>query len=510
MAETIAFGPFVLDPSRGELLRDGNPVAINQRGILLLKSLLQANGQPVTKATLMDAAWPGVIVEEGNLTVQIAALRKLLGSSADGREWISTVPRVGYRLHQISAQPAAVDHFGWPSLAVLPFQNLSGDTEQEYFADGVVGDIITALSRFKDFAVIARNSSFAFKGRNVDVRQVSKDLGVRYVLEGSVRRAGNTLRISAQLIDGTTGANLWAQNFDGSIDDIFAFQDRITESVVWVVEPNIRQAEIERSRRERPQSHESYDLYLKALTNRWVAPTVESTAAMRGLLDQALAIEPSNGNYLALAAWAIGAPVSAGRMQFEPETRRKCMEYVEHALRFANEDAMVLSSCANVLTQMLHDYERGIELAHLAIEANPNDLNAVNVAGVTALHFGNLDHAIQYFERAIRLNPRETRAPWPLTGIAHAEMSRGNFAEALRWAEKSFAQNSQYGFTYWMLIAANAQLGRMDEARSWLAKFRAYAPSVTLNKIRVGQPSKDPSRMAAILEGLKLAGLPEE
>ena len=207
--QTVAFGPFLLNPDNGTLFRDGELVAIGQKAALLLGALVTSPGQVRTKTELMDAAWPGTTVEESNLSVQIGSLRKLLGPSPGGGEWIATVPRVGYRFvasrkrrrpsRMLRSEPVI------PSLAVLPFQNLSGDPEQDYFADGIVEDIITALSRFKSFAVIARNSSFVYKGRAVDVRQVARELGVRYVLEGSVRRAGQRLRITAQLIDGDVG-----------------------------------------------------------------------------------------------------------------------------------------------------------------------------------------------------------------------------------------------------------------------------------------------------------------
>lgn len=198
-----SFGPFVLDAGRGLLQRDGKSVAIGQRGRALLEALLDAEGGTVTKADLMDRAWPGTIVEEGNLTVQIAALRKSLGTAPDGQEWIATVPRQGYRLIRPASAAREADAVlsAKPALAVLPFANLSGDPDQDWFADGVVEDIITALSRFRSFAAIARNSSFVYKGRAVDIRQVAKELGVRYVLEGSVRRAGDRLRITAQLVE---------------------------------------------------------------------------------------------------------------------------------------------------------------------------------------------------------------------------------------------------------------------------------------------------------------------
>ena len=510
VASRISFGKIEFDDIHGQLLREGKPVAISQRGLALLKALVDANGQVVDKSQLVEKAWPGMIVEEGNLTVQIAALRKALGTDAAGNDWIITVPRIGYRLLIPRAQTRVnTEAMVLPSLALLPFANLSGDAEQDYFADGVVEDIITALSRFKSFAVIARNSTFVYKGRAVDIREVAADLGVRYVLEGSVRRGGNRLRITAQLVEAVTNAHLWAYTFDGEVGELFDFQDRITESVVTVVEPNIQQAEIERSRRDRPESLKAYDLYLKSLALRTVNANREATAAISELLAKALAIEPQNPTYLTLASWALCVPSICGWGPMSSNARQRCTDYIDRALLNARDDSTVLSFCANSLTQGLHDYERGIELARCAIDANPNDLNAVSVAGVTALHFGDVQEAIDYFHRGIRLNPRDPNAPWPLCGIAHAELVRGNYAEALRWAGKSLALDPQFSITYWMLIAACAHLGRMDEARVWLAKFRVLAPNVTVASIREGQPVTNPSRVAAVLEGLRLAGLPE-
>ena len=512
--QALTFGPFRIDPGNGTLFRNGTLLPVGQKGAALLVALIRAPGEVLTKAQLMDSAWPGMAVEESNLSVQIAALRKALGPAPDGGDWIVTVPRVGYRLlTQLTAKPAATPappalfETVIPSLAVLPFVNLSGDPEQDYFADGIVEDIITALSRFKSFAVIARNSSFVYKDKPVDVRQVCNDLGVRYVLEGSIRRAGNRLRISAQLVEGVTGGHLWAQKFDGAQDDLFAFQDSIADNVVSFVEPNIQQAEIERSRRERPQSLEAYDLYLKTLPRRWEDSTPGEAEKARELLSRALAIEPTNATYLAMTACSMFAPAVRGWTRLDADSTALCISYIERALRSAGENATVLSYCALTLAQGLHEYQRGFELARYAVVANPNDLYAVNVAGVTALHFGDLNDAQRYFHRSIRLSPHGTSAPWSLTGLAHTELARGNFAEALQWAEKAIALNPRFIFTYWMLIAANAQLGRMEEAQRWLKKCQALAPDVTIASIREGEPEQDPSRMSAILEGLRLAGL---
>ena len=252
----ISFGPFVLDRGAQALLSGGRPVALGQRGYALLDALARADGN-LSKTALMDAAWPGTIVEEGNLTVQIAALRKALGTRPDGSEWIVTVPRVGYRL--VRSGEASHPDAGIPAMIVLPFHNLGGDPEQDYFADGIVDDLITALSRFTSFAVMGRSASFALKGRAADVPQLAAELGVRYVLEGSVRRARDRLRITAQLADGTSGAPLWAQQFDGTTEDVFEFQDRIVESIVGIVEPRIqRSATWSRAASDSPPSYDGY------------------------------------------------------------------------------------------------------------------------------------------------------------------------------------------------------------------------------------------------------------
>ena len=280
----MSFGPFVLDRERQALLRDGQPVAIGHRGYLILEALLDANGGTVGKITLLERAWPGVVVEEANLTVQIGYLRKALG--AEGETLIVTVPRAGYRLVQPSSAAAVfVSSPAVATIAVMPFADLSSPPEQEYFADGVVDELITALSRFKSFAVVSRTSTFAYKHRATDIRAAARELGVRYVLDGSVRRAGDRLRVTAQLLDSESGAHLWAEKFDGATEDIFAFQDAITESVVGLVEPTIRKAEIERARRKAPSSLAAYDLFLRAIPAMYRMGREDYTSAIAGTGD---------------------------------------------------------------------------------------------------------------------------------------------------------------------------------------------------------------------------------
>jgi TolB-like protein len=505
-----AFGPFILDCEAGVLTRDGKPVAVSHAGLALLEAMLEAEGKAVSKSELMQRAWPGRIVEEGNLTVQIAALRKALGSSTDGHDWIATVPRIGYRLLRSESAASGSDNVSGvkPALAVLPFANLGGDPEQDYFADGVVEDIITALSRFTNFAVIARNSSFTYKGRAVDVRQVASELGVRYVLEGSVRRAGNRLRITTQLIDGASGAHLWAQTFDGALDDVFEFQDRITEAVATIVAPHIQAAEIERARRERPGSIAAYDSYLAALPKILAETERENTAAY-ALLTDALALEPNNGLLLAYAAWVLEHRTTMGWPPLSQHDRQKCFEFARRGLENAAGDPVTMTHCAMALVQVAREYDWGMAVLNAALAANPNSMTVTTAAGVANLHCGSVEEALALLERSTRLSPRDPFAHLSLTGTAHAHMILGNYEEAIGFATRSIATNPNFDASYWMLTAANAHLQRMDQARHYLGRLLKLTPGVTLARIKEGQPAKDPSRLAAILEGLWIAGLPE-
>jgi TolB-like protein len=505
MTARIAFGPFVLDAARGALLRDGKPVPLGQRALAVLAALAEAQGRTVSKEALMARAWPGVVVEDGNLTVQIAALRKALGQ-AGGRDWILTVPRVGYRLLS-AASDAAPDPASPPRLAVLPFLNLGADPEQDWFADGVVDDIVTALSRFRSFAVVARDASSVHRGR-ADVREVARELGVRYVLGGSVRRAGERLRITAQLVDGLTGAQLWAEHFDGVLDDVFEFQDRITESVAMRVEPQIQAAEIARSRRERPGSFATYDIYLRALAKISSESEAENAEAY-ALLAEGLALEPGNGLLLAHAAWALEHRHTMGWPPLTPDDAAKCGELARRALEHAGGDALLMAHCGVALLQTVRDYDWGMAVLDAAAEANPNDLMVLVRAAVGHLHCGDLDTCLALARRANRLTPGDRGAHFALCLIADVHLIRAEYREAVAWASRALASNPNFDPTLWVLIAANAHLGRMDEARRYLGELRNLSPEITIAKIAAGQPGKDASRTAALVEGLRLAGLPE-
>ncbi|WP_436015123.1 adenylate/guanylate cyclase domain-containing protein [Rhizobium sp. LjRoot254] len=393
-----------------------------------------------------------------------------------------------------------------PSLAVLPFQNMSGDPEQNYFADGIVQDLITALSRFRSFAVTARNSSFVYKGRATDIRQVARELGVRYVLEGSVRFSGSRLRVTVELVEGTTGTHLWATKFDADIVGIFDIQDRITESVVAIVQPRIQRAELDYSRSTRPESVDAYDLYLQALQKLNTESGDENEVGI-ALLERAIELEPDYATALALAAASYQHPVAMGLPTLSADDAERSLELARRALASAPDDPIVLAECGMVRHSTGRDYDQGLLMLLRALETNPHDATIVWRAGIAHLKGGSLDEAQALFERAVRLSPGD--AFIGLTGIAHIHMARGNFEEALDFARRSLAHNSRFPATHWMLIAGNAHLGRLDDARRALEALQKLSPDVSLAGIRRGQHSKDPHRTQVLIDGMRLAGMPE-
>ena len=502
------FGPFTFDPTRAALTSGSTSVPLGQRGAALLAALLAADGQAVAKADLMEAGWPGLAVEEGNLTVQIAQLRKLLGSAPQGQEWIVTVPRVGYRLIIPQLSTPDREPASRPTLAVLPFQNLSGDADSDYFADGIVADIITALSRFRKLAIVSRSSSFVYKRRTIDAREAAQALGAGYLLEGSVRRSGERLRITAQLVEGQSGVTLWTDRFDGDLTDVFDFQDRITESVATLVAPTIEANELAQSRQKRPESIATYDILLRA--KAFIdEETEKGNLAAHGLLTEALGQEPDNALILGHIVWALEHRCAMGWPSISSDDGGLCVDYARRGIRHSGGDARIMAQCAIGLIQPGRDYEGGMAVIEQAVHQNANDLYVLTVAGVMHLHCGDLQTAMEFFDRALRLGPADANARFALTGIAHLHIVRGNFNEALDFASRSLAINDRFDATYWMLIAANAQLGRLEQAHVWLKAMLAIAPDVRISRILANQPARYPDRFGPIAVGLRRAGFPE-
>jgi TolB-like protein len=502
----LTFGPFVLDAQRISLQRDGKEIVVGGKGLALFDVLMEAAGGIVKRETLMERAWPGLIVEESNLTVQIAALRKALGTQPDGQEWIATVPRVGYRLTRPSEAPAGAFD-GKPSIAVLPFASFSDDPKQGYFADGMVEDLITALSRFKTFAVAARNSSFVYKDRTYDVRDAARALGVRYALEGSVRRAGPKVRVTAQLIDAENGAHIWAEKFDGLLDDVFDFEDAITENVVGAIEPHIRKAEIERARRKRPESLDAYDLYLQAL------PLIASVEAHNysqaiELLERAIALDPGFAPALAHASWAHAKRLGSGKAPPPGvDDAAACIALSRRALAADSNDATVLAIAGLHLMDVEGERDRGYSIVMRAFALNPNSFLVANFSGFANRRHGNFDDAISCHLRALRFLPGAPEVIWCLTAIAEAHLSAGRFEEALTWALRSHAIYDRLEWTETVLTSAYAHLGRLDEARDASQIVTAARPGLTIANFFGRNKSPGPHD-EFLVAGLVKAGIP--
>lgn len=505
-AGQLTFGPYVLSPGK-QLRRDGTVVPLGQRALLLLEAMLGANGEVITKTEIMERVWPGVTVEEGNITVQIAALRKELGTRPNGDDWIVTVPRIGYRLPRDAAPPPAEPQgdSGKPTVAVLPFVNLSGDPSRDYFADGIVEDLITALSRFKSFAVVSRYSAFAYKGRAVDVRQVARELSVRYLLEGSVRLSGERVRVTVQLVDAATGTHIWATSFDGELGQIFEFQDRVTESVIGVVEPQIRRAEIERTRRRWPENPQAYDHFLRALpafNSRHAADYVTA----RAHLGEAIALQPDYAQALAYASWSYAR---RGTVALEPMSSadvERCLELARNAMAHGNDDPVVLAISGHSFIAAGGMRAEGLAAVDRALAVNPNNLVVLQLAGICNMLVGDPLASEASAGRAFHLSPGAPEAAECLALVGFARFVRADFAAAIEPLERARATLTDWPPNYWMLTAAYAHLGRLDDARRLLESTRRLVPNLSLAGIQTILDRSD-GRLLSLSEGLRTAGL---
>jgi len=394
------------------------------------------------------------------------------------------------------------------SIAVLPFANLSNDPDQEYFADGMVEDITTALSRFRQLFVIARNSTFVYKGRHVDVRHVARELGVRYVLEGSVRRSPDRVRLTAQLIDASTGGHLWAERFDGNLADIFDLQDRITAKVVGAIEPQMRRAEIERARRKRPENLEAYDHFLQALPLVYAMRPEDNTRAL-ALFRTTMELDPRYVPAAAYAAWCHEQRVGRGWTNDPRKDEYEAVRLAHAVLTSDTEDENAIAIAGFVLLRLGHDYGTAIHALERASELNPNNAFVAMNAGWGQIFAGDLDHGLIHLERARELSPADPTAFYVLTGLGMAHALQGRYQEAVALAGASAALYGDWDATYPVLVFANAKLGRMDEMKAALANLQRLAPGLTLSRYSEFARFRDPARLAPIVEALRLAGLPE-
>ncbi len=395
-----------------------------------------------------------------------------------------------------------------PSIAVLPFQNMSGDPEQEYFADGIVEEIITALSRMRWLFVIARNSSFVYKAKAIDVKQVGRELGVRYVLEGSVRKAANRVRITGQLVDTTKGAHLWADRFDGGLDDIFDLQDQVTASVVGAIAPTLEKAEIERAKRKPTESLDAYDYYLRGMANVHLWTKEANSEALR-LFYKAIELDPDFASAYGMAAWCYAWRKwngwMADRKQEIAETRR----LAQRAAELGKDDAVALCRGGFALGHVVGDLEGGAVLINRALVLNPNLATAWLLSGWIRAFLGEPEVAIEHLTRAMRLSPLDPLTFLAQGGIAWAHFFAARYDEVSSWAEKALREQPNYVQGMRMSAAGHALAGRLEEAQKAMACMRQFDPELRVSNLKdvIGFFGTDD--FARYAEALRKAGLPE-
>jgi adenylate cyclase len=393
-----------------------------------------------------------------------------------------------------------------PSIAVLPFTNMSGDPEQEYFGDGVVEDIITALSRVRWFFVIARNSSFTYKGRAVDVRQVGRELGVRYVLEGSIRKAGSRVRITGQLVEAATGRHIWADRFDGEIADIFDLQDRVTESVVAAIEPHLRRVEIERASFKPTDNLDAYDLNLRASAQLYTLTKEGNDEALR-LLGRALELDPHYTAVKALAAYTY--MVREAQSWANPTDVATGLRLAREAWADHRDDPSTLRMAAHALAYLGRDFEAALTAMDRALALNVNSAQAYGGSGWIRYYVGDWNTSIDHFQKAIRLSPLDLDMSWFASGLCWALLGAGRAEEALTWAIRAVQERPTVITALRSLIVALVALDRLPEARVVVQKLLALDPNQTVSVMRRTSPQQDPAFLEKYLGAMRAVGIPE-
>jgi TolB-like protein/class 3 adenylate cyclase/Tfp pilus assembly protein PilF len=395
-----------------------------------------------------------------------------------------------------------------PSIAVLPFQNMSGDPEQEYFADGMVEDITTALSRIKWLFVIARNSSFAYKGKAADIRQVGRELGVRYVLEGSVRKAGNRVRITGQLIEAHTGSHIWAEKFDSAMDDIFELQDQVATQVVSAISPRLQQSELERANRKPTENLTAYDYYLRGCAKRHTYNKPTFIEALP-LLKKAIELDDGYAQaYAAIAFWYV-LLISYGWSQSREQENAEAIWFARKALELNTEDSFVLAQGGYTQAYIGGEFEDGADFLKRATTADPNFAMAWYLRGLVNVFMGNYDEAIIQLEHGLRLSPFDPLAFGPYNGLAYSNLFCGRNDKATEWAEVSVRQNPNYLGSRRVLMACYAASGKIDAAKAVWEMARRMDPRQRISDIRKRYPLRRDQDVAKLAECFRLAGMPE-
>jgi TolB-like protein len=510
------FEEYALDADRRELYRGVRLVPVEPQVLDLLLYLIRNRQRVVSKDDVLSSVWRGRIVSDSALTTRINAARAALGDNGQEQRFIKTLPRKGLRFvgpvqeERPAADVAPADSKSLPalaakpSIAVLPFANLSGDPEQEYFSDGISEDIITALSKLRWFFVIARNSSFVYKSKAVHLKQLAEELGVGYVVEGSVRKGGERVRISAQLNDVATGSHIWAERYDRGLADVFAVQDEITEAIVAAIEPQLYAAENFRAQRKPPDSLDAWDLVMRALSHYWRVTRQDNIVA-QALLEKAIAIDPSYGQALGVLGASHMFCVHMGWSDVAttvPIAKRAALA----AIRIDSEDAWPhhALACAYLFTRRFED---SLAEFQLALRLNPNFSLARGYFGLALACSGRWEEAYDACCRALRTSPRDPFSAVYTAIAGFAQFFGRNYAESMRLASEAIRQRGEFAGAYRVLTAAAGMAGQGEVAAATLGELRRAQPNISLDWIAKQMPIEHGADLAHYLEGFRRAAL---
>ncbi len=518
------FDDYTLDIDRRELRCGSDSIAIEPQVFDLLVYLMRNRERVISKDDLIASVWGGRIVSDSTLTSRINAARKAVGDSGALQKLIRTIPRKGFRfVGSVRTQPTGAAHTtdlpldeihelsraalslpDRPAIAVLPFTNMSGDPEQEYFSDGISEDIITALSKLRWFFVIARNSSFIYKGKAVHMKQVAEELGVGYVVEGSVRKGGDRVRITVQLNDVATGSHIWAERYDRGLADVFAVQDEITEAIVAAIEPQLYAAESFHAQRKPPDSLDAWDLVMRALSHYWRVTRQDNLVA-QALLEKAIAIDPNYGQALGVLATSHSFCAHMGWADMAttvPITERAALG----AIQADSEDpwAHLALACVHLFSRR---FDNSLAEFELALRLNPNFSLAQGYYGLALSYCGRWQDGDLAARRALRLSPRDPLSALYSGIAAYAQFLGGNYDEAMRLAREGIRQRGDFVGAHRVLTAAAGMAGRDDLANAALQELRRAQPNISLAWIARQMPIKLDADLDHYLEGFRRAAL---